>query len=288
MKVMLLTLSAMLFYVCDVYAIQAIGRFLAEDAGCEVIHQGTSKSCNRQTELYPDDVVVIAGNVKNIKVQWLIPQRTRLEPAGQGRYRIAYDSNSGKSSSFIGSIGNYFKKSAHEGQYMVSRGGAVKISPQPGSTLLTSRAVVFSWCEKGPVTFTIRDMEGKEKFRRQVNDVANLPLVPAEIGLSPGGAYSWAVEGKTRYESQFTVLNSAGDEEVEAAFRSSVKGGDDLEHVTQNASFAIFLSDDRPDSFNLKWLASQLVDEHSEELYTRDKKLFRYLELKTDTPRCEF
>lgn len=282
------TLCALLFFSCDVYAIQSVGRFLADDVDCKVIHQGKSQSCNRKIELYPDDVVVTAADAKNIKVQWLVPQRTKLDPLGQGRYRIAYDSNAGKSGSFMGSITDYFKKSAHEGQYMVARDVAVKISPPQGSTLLIHRAVEFSWCEKGPVTFSILNEEGRDIFHRQVNDLSNLKLLPSEIGLKPGGAYTWLVEGKNRFESQFTILDSKENVEVEEAFRSAPETGDELDHVLQQASFVIFLSDERPNSFNFKWLASQLVTEWNNELYMRDKKMIRYLEQRIDIPKCAF
>ena len=230
--------------------------------------------------LYPGDQ--IRGDIDQIHLEF---GPYASYSTGDGYYVVTYD----PPSAFAQLWGNFQSlfaglwQSVEDIRMGVSRGPIteLKIYPLQGNhvTILPNQSVCFSWEIAKYKLLVIKDEKGKIVFKKNVERLMGMDLIPRDAGLQMSHEYQWTLDGDNT-EHKFIVLGK--DEEKILMERMAEIDAENISEESKcikQAAYLQLLSDTYPMQLNLYWLSYKILSrvqmEQPENIRMRDVLLLK-------------
>ncbi len=145
--------------------------------------------------------------------------------------------------------------------------------PKPGwkASLMPGESVLFGWESRSAKSFVIKDAQGNEVFRKQLESESSIELNVNEIGMKPSFKYYWGIEIKgivdLRIKGELKLLPGDIVQVVNTGLKEieKEKNLDSTYKALKKAAFLQFISDIYRADAELYWKSGQIlarIDRH--------------------------
>lgn len=246
---------------------------IAGDAGGDtvIVRDGQQLPANRGEALYEGDILRGAG-VSSLSIEW--HPYAKGEMISGSEMKVVYappgtmDLAVYKVKEFFGFVDGEMRA-----QYAATRAPVLPAAgigeryPLPGyaATVLPGQPATFAWGEIKGRALVVETGDKKVVFRKEVSGQKGVDMTPEEMGLAPGQAYVWRVEGL--YDVfKLRVLDNDSARQVLDGLRTIDAGaGSSGEKLLDKAMFLQFASESNPQKLDLYWLSYRYLKAASEE-----------------------